>query len=193
MCQVWIQAGYEAEYGTHAKFGSSLEQNPTLLHAFLECRAELIRNKLADPSCKFRLESRLSQVMESINTTQVKAQGLEAPETFFVDENAFEKHFGRKITDEELVTEEFNGVKMRGANVLTGRAGWFKRIDQDKNEVNRVANLTDDINLDASGQAFDNIHAAAKKEVFTKHVASVEYCMFPPIVHSKGKSEEAGA
>ena len=35
MCQVWIQAGYEAEYGTHAKFGSSLEQNPTLLHAFL--------------------------------------------------------------------------------------------------------------------------------------------------------------
>lgn len=53
-------------------------------------------------------------MMESINTTQVKAQGLEAPETFFVDENAFEKHFGRKITDEELVTEEFNGVKMRG-------------------------------------------------------------------------------
>lgn len=52
--------------------------------------------------------------MEKITTSQNRKQGLKAPKTHFVEESAFEAHFGRKAYDEELVVEEFNGTRMRG-------------------------------------------------------------------------------
>ncbi|CAK9064309.1 unnamed protein product [Durusdinium trenchii] len=172
--KVWTQGGYEANYVTHAKFQAAIASDPTLLHTFLELCKELIRLKILDPNCKFRLEANLAQVMEKITTSQNRKQGLKAPKTHFVEESAFEAHFGRKAYDEELVVEEFNGTRMRGVNVLTGKAGWFERIDDQTQEVGRQATLTDDINLDKSGKAYDNIFAAAKKEVMSKHTPSVE-------------------
>lgn len=72
-------------------------------------------------------------------------------------------------------------------NVLTGKAGWFERIDDQTQEVGRQATLTDDINLDKSGKAYDNIFAAAKKEVMSKHTPSVE----APMCESKSSSTKA--
>ena len=73
-----------------------------------------VRIKNADPNCKFRLEVNCSQVKESVSTSQSRSQGLQAPESHFVDEVAFKAYFGRDPTDDEVVFEEWDGVKMRG-------------------------------------------------------------------------------
>jgi len=53
-------------------------------------------------------------VKESVSTSQSHSQGLQAPESHFVDEVAFKAYFGRDPTDDEVVFEEWDGVKMRG-------------------------------------------------------------------------------
>lgn len=77
-------------------------------------RGELIRIKILDPHCRFRVETNASAVLEQVMTEQTHSQGLEAPETAFVEESAFREHFGRAPEEHELVTEEYHGQKMRG-------------------------------------------------------------------------------
>ena len=84
------------------------------MYAAKEVRQQLVNIKIADPNCKFRLEINAAQVLEEITTSQEKAQGLKAPSTHFVTEEAFEAEFKRKPFEEELVWETFNGAKMRG-------------------------------------------------------------------------------
>ena len=34
--EVWVQGGFEGEHQTHAKFQSTIQSDPTVLHHFLE-------------------------------------------------------------------------------------------------------------------------------------------------------------
>ena len=45
----------------------------------------------------------------------------------------------------------------------TGRKGWHRRVDREVTGVKRKAELTDEINIDTSGHAYDQIEAQAKK------------------------------
>ena len=73
-------------------------------------------------------------------------------------------------------------------NVMTGRAGWFKRINQDKSKVARRATLTDETSIDQTGQASDRIFQAAKREVIHKITPTVEAPMAMAVRGSSGSS-----
>jgi len=79
-------------------------------------RTEVIRVKNADPACKFRLETNVTPILEEVASRQERVQGLEAPETAFVEESAFKLEFNRAPEESEIVHEEFNGTKMRGVS-----------------------------------------------------------------------------
>ena len=76
-------------------------------------RDELIRIKILDPHSRFRLEVNVMPRLE-VATEQSRVQGLEAPETSFVEESAFKAAFGREPEAHEVVFEEWNGQRMRG-------------------------------------------------------------------------------
>ena len=65
-------------------------------------------------------------------------------------------------------------------NVLTGRAGWHKRINKTSTSMARTAELTDKHSIDPTGVAVDKMQAAAKKLLFKKHtpVAEIPMCQF---------------
>ena len=79
---------------------------------------------------------------------------------------------------------------MSEVNVLSGKAGWYERIDNEENKVARTATLTDEVNLDKTGKAYDQIHASAKKEVMQKHTPSVARPLFATGARSS-RNEEA--
>ncbi len=80
--------------------------------------SEVIRMKSLDPQCRFRLDLNIGPIAEEVATVQERDQGLEAPESHFVDETAFKLHFGRDPMDHEIVFEDFNGVRMKGVSCL---------------------------------------------------------------------------
>ena len=49
--------------------------------------------------------------------------------------------------------------------MVTGKKGWFKRIDNESSSVKRKITLTDEVALDVSGKAFDKIESTARKAV----------------------------
>ena len=55
--------------------------------------------------------------------------------------------------------------------MLTGKAGWFKRINRDYNTASKRSKLTDDHEI--CEDATDKIHAAAKNVVLKRKQASV--------------------
>ena len=57
------------------------------------------------------------------------------------------------------------------ANVLTGREGWFKRVDRDQSKVARKAVLTNQ-SIDPTGLANERLFNATKREVIAKHVTT---------------------
>lgn len=65
--------------------------------------------------------------------------------------------------------------------MLTGRSGWYKRINDNKNDVRRKAVLTDDQALDKDGAGFSRVFGAAKKEVLAKNETSVTASMYTPV------------
>ena len=56
-------------------------------------------------------------------------------------------------------------------NVLTGKAGWHKRINRDFNSLSKRTKLTDDVEI--SEGAVDKIHTAAKNVVLKRKAATV--------------------
>ncbi len=55
--------------------------------------------------------------------------------------------------------------------MLTGKEGWYKRVDRDQSKVARKAVLTDQ-SIDPTGLANDRLFNATKREVITKHVTT---------------------
>ena len=62
------------------------------------------------------------------------------------------------------------GVKTPGVNVLTGKKGWWKRIDNSYNQLSKKTDLSGDASLlDPTGAAIERIAKAAEKMMFKKH------------------------
>ena len=165
--QVWVQGGYEAEYLTEAKYQQAVQQDPTISHAFLRLGQHVIKMKMEDPNCKFRLERVAAAIKEKVKVSKLSQQGLAEPEMHFVTLDCYTKEFGSPDPS-EIVYEIIKGQSVPGVNVLTGRDGWFKRVNVDLNQVTREAELTDQ-NIDPTGQAIDRMYAGTKKQLMKTH------------------------
>ena len=111
--------------------------------------------KVADPQCKFRLGTNLGPIREQLKTENVREQGLEQPECFWVELSAYIAEYGVEPRPDEIVYETVNGARQQGVNVLTGKRGWHKRCDRDTTRVNRSAELTDNT-IDATRSALSH-------------------------------------
>lgn len=160
---VWQQGGFEAEYGSEAKFFSTLNTMPTEHHCFMAIRNHAIKMKIADPNCKFRLETVGGTIKEEVRTEMSTTTGLKKPSSAFVELTVYEKDFG-KAEPEQIIYEIIDGKRIAGCNVLTGRAGYYPRISKEENTVRRSALLTDH-NIDPTGEAITRIFNAAKRQV----------------------------
>ena len=161
--EVWQQGGFEAEYGSEAKFFSTLNTMPTEHHCFMAIRNHAIKMKIADPNCKFRLETVGGTIKEEVRTEMSTTTGLKKPSSAFVELTVYEKDFG-KAEPEQIIYEIIDGKRIAGCNVLTGRAGYYPRISKEENTVRRSALLTDH-NIDPTGEAITRIFNAAKRQV----------------------------
>lgn len=72
----------------------------------------MVKLKKADPSMRFRVETHLGP-LESLQSTRSQTQGLEAPETFWVELSEYEKEFGAPQAD-EIVLEMVDGKMTQG-------------------------------------------------------------------------------
>ena len=175
---MWTQGGYEAEYGSEAKYQAAVQQDPTINHGFLVLRNHVVRMKQEDPSCKFRLERVAPTIKEQVKASQSRQQGLEKPETHFVLLANYTEEFG-KPEPSQIVYEVIDGVSVPGVDVLTGRAGWHKRVNRDMCDVTKTAELTD-VNIDPTGQAAERIFHASKKQLTKSYVAPSRKALLHP-------------
>ena len=90
-----------------------------------------------------------------------------------------------------LVFSSRSVYRVSEVNVLTGRSGWYKRINDNKNDVSRKAVLTDDQALDKDGTGYSRVFGAAKKEVLAKNETSVTATMHTPASNQAKHSREA--
>ena len=181
--QVWVQGGYEAEYVSEAKYQAAVQHDPTINHGFLSLRSHVIRMKQEDPNCKFRLERVAPAIKEKVRASQSRQQGLEKPETHFVLLSVYTEEYG-KPDPSQIVYEVIDGVSVPGVDVLTGRAGWHKRVNRDMCDVTKTAELTD-INIDPTGQAADRMFQASKKQLTKAYVQpSRKALLHPPSASS---------
>ena len=77
-----------------------------------ELRANVIRMKKADPNMRFRIELN-RPLMETLTTSQVQEQGLEMPETHFVELSVYRQDF-KEPAPEDIVSEVINGQTVWG-------------------------------------------------------------------------------
>ncbi|OLP73291.1 hypothetical protein AK812_SmicGene47522, partial [Symbiodinium microadriaticum] len=186
---VWVQGGYEAEYVSEAKYQAAVQHDPTINHGFLSLRSHVIRMKQEDPNCKFRLERVAPAIKEKVRASQSRQQGLEKPETHFVLLSVYTEEYG-KPDPSQIVYEVIDGVSVPGVDVLTGRAGWHKRVNRDMCDVTKTAELTD-INIDPTGQAADRMFQASKKQLTKAYVQpSRKALLHPPSASSACAQEE---
>lgn len=92
---VWQQGGFEAEYGSEAKFFSTLNTMPTEHHCFMAIRNHAIKMKIADPNCKFRLETVGGTIKEEVRTEMSTTTGLKKPSSAFVELTVYERILGK--------------------------------------------------------------------------------------------------
>ena len=65
--------------------------------------------KQANPAMRFRLEQNHC-TREAVVTASKSEQGLEAPEEFWVETDAYEEATGNKVSPDDIVYEEIDGV-----------------------------------------------------------------------------------
>lgn len=153
-----------------------LQSNNTTQYAFSvldfftqAIRINAVKLKIQDPNCRFRLEQTVGTFQEVIEACQIQEQGLEKPETHWVELSEYVK-VHPKPDDGEIVYECVRGVKTPGVNVLTGKKGWWKRIDNSYNQLAKKTDLSGDASLlDQTGAAIERIAKAAEKMMFKKH------------------------
>lgn len=127
-----------------------------------------VKLKVQDPNCRFRLDQTVGTFQEVIEACQIQEQGLEKPETHWVELSEYVK-LHPKPDDNEIVFEMIKGVKTPGVNVLTGKKGWWKRIDNTYNQLIKKSDLSGDASiLDPTGAAIERIAKAAEKLMFKK-------------------------
>ena len=106
----------------------------------------------------------------------------------FVALTQYTEEFG-KPDNSEITYEIIDGVSVAGVNVLTGREGWYKRINRDIHEVKKSAELTD-VNIDPSGQAVDRIFSGTKKQIMKPTPTAVRQVMLHPSAASSASSSK---
>jgi hypothetical protein len=79
-----------------------------------DMRATVVRLKRNDPNMRFRVETNCGP-MQSLATTRMSEQGLEAPETFFVVLEDYEAAYG-PAKAEDIVKEVLNGKMTDGVH-----------------------------------------------------------------------------
>lgn len=133
-------------------------------------RANVVRLKQQDPNCRWRVEQTVGTFQEIVQAMQIQEQGLEQPESHWVELSEYIKEFPAP-EEGEICYENINGQRVAGVNVLTGKKGWHKRIDRNSNAVSRITDLSDKAcDLDPTGAALDRITKAAQKQIMQKHV-----------------------
>lgn len=75
-------------------------------------RATVIKLKKADPSMRFRIETNLGP-LQSLTTTKQSEQGLEAPESFFVELADYESEYG-PADPSDIISELVDGKHVQG-------------------------------------------------------------------------------
>ena len=75
----------------------------------------MIKKKIANPGMRFRLEVN-GCTKEQVITGQHSETGLEAPETFFVEIDAYEKKYGKPDPDKVVFDEVEPGVIKAGVS-----------------------------------------------------------------------------
>ena len=79
-------------------------------------RANVVKLKRADPHMRFRVETNCGP-MQSLATTRMAEQGLEAPETFFVVLEDYEAEYG-PAKAEDIIKEVVNGKMVDGVHLI---------------------------------------------------------------------------
>jgi hypothetical protein len=77
-------------------------------------RGQVVKLKRNNPSMRFRIESNLGP-HQSLTTSKASTQGLEAPESFFVELSEYEAEYGAPKPD-EVVQEVLDGKLVQGVS-----------------------------------------------------------------------------
>ena len=151
-------------------------------------RTNVVKLKQQDPNCRWRLEQTVAPFNDIVQTLQQQEQGLEKPESHWVELSEYLKEFPAP-EENAIVYEWVNGSRIAGVNVLTGRKGWHKRVDRSTSTVRRVTDLSDKTcDLDPTGAALDRIAKAATKQILPKQ----SYTQSVPLFHGSGSSSSKG-
>jgi hypothetical protein len=105
-------------------------------------RTNVVKLKQQDPNCRWRLEQTVAPFNDIVQTLQQQEQGLEKPESHWVELSEYLKEFPAP-EENAIVYEWVNGSRIADVNVLTGRKGWHKRVDRSTSTVRRVTDLSD--------------------------------------------------
>lgn len=73
----------------------------------------MIKLKLQEPNCKFRLEHNLSGLRERLTTSNTQETGLKAPEMCFVELNTYQTEVG-EVDPASICYELIDGVSTAG-------------------------------------------------------------------------------
>ena len=79
-----------------------------------DMRGQVVKLKRNNPSMRFRIESNLGP-HQSLTTSKASTQGLEAPESFFVELPEYEAEYGAPKPD-EVVQEVLDGKLVQGVS-----------------------------------------------------------------------------
>jgi len=91
-------------------------------------KKKLLELKRENPCLRLRSKSMLGHIT-TVAVNLKSTQGINAPASAFVELTEYVKEFGAPLP-ELIVMEEINGTMLPGVNVLTGKKGWYERIDK---------------------------------------------------------------
>ena len=94
------------------------------LHLTEAVRSKLVAMKVANPSCRFRLEVN-GLTREKVRTSQRSEQGLKAPTEYFVEADVYTKQTGKTISESDVIWEEIDGVWKQGVTRLNFDLVWL--------------------------------------------------------------------
>ena len=183
ICLRTFDAGsFRHEYTTIGAYHTTISKNPEKHERFLKARENWIERHSENPSGRVSTLQCLSGVQE-VNKTTKGEDALEAPEEEFVELSVWQEEMKDKLPEElrkkgvlptpamfglEEVTEIFRNKAMRGVNVMTGKAGHYKRRQTYSTSIEMKERLDGGEGELLEGQT-DTIFNSARAITIAKH------------------------
>ena len=109
------------EHGNVKNVDKKLDSDPVANHKFLEQRANLVRHKQQNPSCRSTSQGN-PVTKETVSVHEEKVVGLRAPPMKFMELDAYQKRFG-PAAPEKIRVNIVNGQTLHGVDIVDEQAG----------------------------------------------------------------------